>query len=31
MGKETVTKDLDTKFYPGIINETDKTRQEVIN
>jgi hypothetical protein len=31
MRKETATKNQDTKFYLGVINETDKTRYEVIN
>jgi hypothetical protein len=31
IGKETATKNQDTKFYPGVINKTDKTRSEIIN
>jgi hypothetical protein len=26
IGKETATKNQDIKFYPGVINETDKTK-----
>lgn len=30
-GKETATQNQGTKFYPGVINKTNKTRSEIIN